>query len=115
MAIIESMKALMETPSTMVGLSVGMLVGVALLIWLFLKFCDLAKKSAMSAKVKKWIYILTGLGLIGFNYMFSQAFTKTPTDEIIYFEPKMQLALGVSFVFCLILTWAIVSETKEAE
>ncbi|MDD2585419.1 MAG: hypothetical protein PHT79_02895 [Syntrophomonadaceae bacterium] len=44
---------------------------ILLSIFVFLKFCSWAKKFQLSGSVKKWIYILTGVGLVVFNLLYS--------------------------------------------
>ncbi len=41
---------------------------VLVAIYIFFKFCAWAKKFQLSGQVKKWVYILTGIGVHNVQY-----------------------------------------------
>lgn len=87
---------------------VVILLLVVLSIIVFLKFCGWAKKFSLSSGVKKTIYILTGIGLIVFNYLYSvgnKAYVQGDTSGA-------TIALLLSLGWVLIFAFAIMAETK---
>lgn len=82
---------------------------VVLGIFIFLKFCSWAKKFQLSAGVKKIIYILTGVGLIGFNVYYSMG------NKAILATGDWSVAtnaLLASLVWVFIFAFALMAETK---
>ena len=47
-------------------------LGSSFAIYIFIKFCSWAKNFQLSGQIKKVIYILTGVGLIVFNIIYSK-------------------------------------------
>lgn len=45
---------------------------VVIATYIFFKFCSWARKFQLSGSVKKWTFILTGVGVIFFNVLYSQ-------------------------------------------
>jgi len=82
---------------------------VILGIFIFLKFCSWAKRFQLSAGVKKLIYILTGVGLIGFNVYYSMG------NKAIIASGDYSVAtnaLLVSLIWVFIFAFALMAETK---
>lgn len=52
--------------------SLVVFLAILLSIYIFLKFCTWAKKFQLSGSVKKWIYLLTGAGLVVFNLLYAK-------------------------------------------
>jgi len=78
-------------------------------IFVFIKFCSWAKKFQLTAGVKKIIYILTGVGLIGFNVFYSMG------NKAIIASGDYSVAtnaLLVSLVWVFIFAFALMAETK---
>jgi hypothetical protein len=75
----------------------------------FIKFCSWAKKFQLSGKLKKWIFILTGVGLLGFNVLYSKgnAMVNASGDW-----SGATIALVGSLVWVFIFAFALMSETK---
>lgn len=84
-------------------------LSVILGIFIFLKFCSWAKRFQLTAGVKKIIYILTGVGLIGFNVYYSMG------NKAIIASGDYSVAtnaLLVSLVWVFIFAFALMAETK---
>jgi hypothetical protein len=84
-------------------------LAVILGIFVFLKFCTWAKKFQLSAGAKKIIYILTGVGLIGFNVYYSMG-NKAISASGDYSVATN--ALLVSLIWVFIFAFALMAETK---
>jgi hypothetical protein len=82
---------------------------VILGILIFLKFCTWAKKFQLSAGIKKIIYILTGVGLIGFNVYYSMGNKAIGASGDYGVATN---ALLVSLIWVFIFAFALMAETK---
>lgn len=78
-------------------------------IFIFLKFCGWAKKFQLTAGVKKIIYILTGIGLIGFNVLYSMGNSAIKATGDWGMATNALLA---SLVWVFIFAFALMAETK---
>lgn len=86
-----------------------MFLMVVLGIFIFLKFCGWAKKFQLAAGVKKIIYILTGVGLIGFNIYYSMG------NKAILAGGDWSVAtnaLLASLIWVFIFAFALMAQTK---
>jgi hypothetical protein len=82
---------------------------VILGIFIFLKFCGWAKKFSLSAGFKKAIFILTGVGLVVFNVMYSmgnKAFAQSGDLN------GALIAFLASMAWVFIFAFALMAETK---
>ncbi|MGE5391943.1 MAG: hypothetical protein ACM3PE_12865 [Deltaproteobacteria bacterium] len=80
-------------------------------VFIFIKFCGWAKKVQLSAGFKKVIFILTGVGLVVFNVMYSmgnKAFKASEGMDI----SMATIALGSAMVWVFIFAFALMAETK---
>ncbi len=83
---------------------------VLIAVYIFLKFCGWAKTMQLSAGFKKVIFILTGLGLIAFNIVYSMGNAKwTASGDI----SLATIALGASLIWVFIFAFTLMAETKE--
>lgn len=82
---------------------------VILAIVVFLKYCGWAKKFKLSAGFKKMIFILTGVGLIAFNVLYSMG-NKAIANSNDW--GLASVALLVSFIWALIFAFTLMAETK---
>ena len=81
---------------------------VLLGIFVFLKFCSWAKKFQLSGGLKLAIYILTGVGLIVFNILYSMG-NKAISGAGDY--GMATIALVVSLVWAFIFAFVLMAET----
>lgn len=82
---------------------------VLLGIFIFIKFCGWAKKFQLSAGFKKIIFILTGVGLVVFNVMYSMGNKQfTSSGDL----NGALVALLASMVWVFIFAFALMAETK---
>lgn len=84
-------------------------IGVLLVIYIFVKFCSWAKSFKLSGGVKKLVFILTGVGLVGFNVAYSMGNTAIAKGEG---WGMASYALLASMVWVLIFAFALMAETK---
>jgi len=77
--------------------------------YVFLKFCGWAKSFQLSGQLKKWMFILTGLGLVVFNYLYSVG--NTAIHESGDWSGATIALLG-SLVWVFIFAFALMAETK---
>lgn len=77
--------------------------------YIFIRFCTWAKKFQLSGKLKKWIFILTGVGLLVFNVLYSKgnAMVNQTGDW-----SGATIALVGSLVWVFIFAFALMAETK---
>ena len=82
---------------------------VLLGIFIFVKFCGWAKKFQLSAGFKMIIFILTGVGLVVFNIMYSMGNKQfTSSGDL----NGALVALLASMVWVFIFAFALMAETK---
>lgn len=84
-------------------------LAVILGIFVFLKFCTWAKKFQLSSGVKKIIYLLTGVGLVGFNVYYSMGNKAIITSGDYSVATN---ALLVALIWVFIFAFALMAETK---
>jgi len=77
--------------------------------YVFLKFCSWAKKFQLSGQLKKWLFILTGLGLVVFNFLYAKGNTLVESSGDWSFAT---IALLGSLVWVFIFAFALMAETK---
>jgi hypothetical protein len=82
---------------------------VLLAIWIFLKFCGWAKRCQLSGGVKKVVFILTGVGLIVFNVLYSMGNSAIHAGNG---WGSASIALAASLVWVFIFAFALMAETK---
>jgi hypothetical protein len=82
---------------------------VVVATYLFLKFCSWAKRFTLSGGVKKIVYILTGIALVGFNILYSKGNTMVVSQGD---WSGATLALLASLVWVLIFAFVLMAETK---
>lgn len=106
------MLAIFGTASTEGGLYHNPLFVLALVVlstWVFLKYCSWAKNFQLSGQLKKWLFILTGVGLVVFNYLYSKGNAIITGGGDWGFA---SIALISSLVWVFIFAFALMSETK---
>lgn len=77
--------------------------------YIFLKFCAWAKNFQLSGQVKKWMFILTGVGLVVFNYLYSKGNTMISSTGD---WSGATIALIGSLIWVFIFAFALMAETK---
>jgi hypothetical protein len=82
---------------------------ILLSIFIFLKFCTWAKKFQLSGGAKKLVFILTGVGLVVFNIMYSKgnAAIASAGDW-----SGATTALVASLIWVFVFAFALMAETK---
>jgi len=77
--------------------------------YVFIKFCSWAKNFQLSGKLKKWIFIFTGIGLLVFNVLYSKgnAMVETSGDW-----SGATIAVLGSLIWVFIFAFALMAETK---
>ncbi len=77
--------------------------------YVFIKFCSWAKKFQLSGKLKKWVFIFTGIGLLVFNVLYSKgnAMIEANGDW-----SGATVALLGSLIWVFIFAFALMAETK---
>ena len=77
--------------------------------YIFIKFCSWAKKFQLSGAVKKWTFILTGLGAVFFNILYSMG-----NAEIVASGDwsGATIALLASLAWVLVFAFVLMAETK---
>lgn len=77
--------------------------------YIFIKFCSWAKSFQLSGQLKKWLFILTGLGLVGFNFLYTKGNTLVEHSGDWSFA---SIALVASLIWVFIFAFALMAETK---
>ncbi|NLX89546.1 MAG: hypothetical protein GXZ09_09095 [Syntrophomonadaceae bacterium] len=85
------------------------LLVIFITVFVFLKFCGWAKKQSMSAGAKKGIYILTGVGVVAFNVMYSMGNSAFKQGEGL---SMATIAVVSALLWVFIFSYALMSETK---
>ena len=77
--------------------------------YVFIKFCSWAKNFQLSGKLKKWIFIFTGIGLLVFNVLYSRgnAMVEASGDW-----SGATIAVLGSLIWVFIFAFALMAETK---
>lgn len=84
-------------------------LGVLLSIYIFLKFCGWAKKFELSGGFKKTIFILTAVGLIGFNVLYSMGNAAIEAGDG---WGTATVALLAALIWAFVFAFALMAETK---
>ncbi len=82
---------------------------VLLAIFIFLKFCGWAKSFKLSGGFKKTIFILTGLGLIGFNVLYSIGNSAITAG---HGWGTATIALLAAIIWAFVFAFTLMAETK---
>ncbi|MGI6453399.1 MAG: hypothetical protein ACOX0E_08060 [Syntrophomonadaceae bacterium] len=85
----------------------GLLV-ILLSIWIFFKYCKWARKFQLSGGVKKIVFILTGLGLLGFNILYYYGNSMVLEGDWTH----ATLALVAALIWVFVFAFALMAETK---
>ncbi|MEN6390598.1 MAG: hypothetical protein ABFD04_09270 [Syntrophomonas sp.] len=104
----EAAAAEVAGPLGLLNNPVVQLLIVALAIFIFIKYCGWAKGFTLSSGFKKIIFILTGVGLVGFNIFYSMgnsAIAEKGWSMATY-------ACVASLVWVFIFAFALMAETK---
>jgi len=88
---------------------VVLILMVLVAIYIFFKFCSWAKNFQLSGKVKKWTFILTGLGVVFFNVLYSQGNTQILTSGD---WSGATTALLASLAWVVLFAFVLMAETK---
>ena len=91
--------------------SIFALLAILVAIFIFIKFCSWAKKFQLSAGFKKIIFILTGVGLIVFNVLYSlgnKTFAASHNQDL----SMATIALASAMVWTFIFAFTLMAETK---
>ena len=86
-----------------------LIIMVFLACYIFLKFCTWAKKFQLSGSVKKWVFILTGFAVVGFNMLYSQGNAKIALTGD---WSGATTALLASLAWVIFFAFVIMAETK---
>lgn len=89
--------------------SLVVFLGILLSIFIFLKFCGWAKKFELSGGFKKIIFILTAIGLIGFNVLYSMG---NAAIEAGNGWGTASIALLAALIWAFVFAFALMAETK---
>ncbi|PKM78682.1 MAG: hypothetical protein CVU90_01405 [Firmicutes bacterium HGW-Firmicutes-15] len=82
---------------------------VLIAIYVFVKFCSWAKTFQLSGQLKKWMFILTGIGVVFFNILYSQG-----NSQIIESGNwgGATTALLASLAWVFVFAFVLMAETK---
>jgi hypothetical protein len=86
-----------------------LIIMVLLAVYLFVKFCSWAKKFQLSGALKKWVFIITGIGIVFFNILYSQGNTKIAENGD---WSGATTALVASLVWVFFFAFVLMAETK---
>lgn len=98
-------------PAGLLGNDFVTLLIVLAAIFIFIKFCSWAKSVQLSAGFKKAIFILTGVGLVVFNVLYSMGNKAIVASEGMDIS-MATIALGAAMVWVFIFAFALMAETK---
>ncbi|HCF49159.1 MAG TPA: hypothetical protein DER60_02685 [Syntrophomonas sp.] len=85
------------------------LLVIILTVFIFLKFCGWAKKRTMPAGTKKGIFILTALGAVAFNVMYSLGNSAFEQGQGLNMAT---IAVVSALLWVFVFSYALMSETK---
>lgn len=86
-----------------------LLLTVLVATYIFMKFCGWAKGFQLSGSVKKWVFILTGVGLVFFNVLYSMGNKQILTSGD---WGGATIAVLASLAWVLVFAFVLMSETK---
>lgn len=86
-----------------------LLLTVLIAIYVFVKFCSWAKKFELSGQLKKWVFILTGVGVILFNVLYSMGNTRI---KLTGDWSGATIALLASLAWVLVFSFVLMADTK---
>lgn len=81
---------------------------VLVTIFIFIKFCGWAKSFKLSGGFKKLVFLLTGVGLVGFNILYAKGNAAIATQG----WTLANYAVIGSLVWVFIFAFALMAETK---
>ena len=86
-----------------------LLLTVLVATYIFMKFCGWAKGFQLSGSLKKWVLILTGVGLVFFNILYSMG-----NKQILATGDwgGATIALLASLAWVLVFAFVLMAETK---
>ncbi|NLF45796.1 MAG: hypothetical protein GX581_06955 [Syntrophomonadaceae bacterium] len=84
------------------------IVAIILAVYIFIKFCSWAKGFQMSGSVKKAIFILTGVALVGLNVLYAVGNAGVRAGN--WNGAFIALAVAIAWVF--VFAFALMSENK---
>lgn len=86
-----------------------LIVMVLVATYIFFKFCSWAKKFQLSGTVKKWTFILTGIGVIFFNVLYSMGNSKVALSGD---WSGATTAVLASLAWVVVFAFVLMAETK---
>lgn len=86
-----------------------LIVMVLAVTYFFIKFCSWAKKFQLSGQLKKWTFILTGLGIVFFNVLYSMGNTTIHESGD---WSGATTALLASLAWVIVFAFVLMAETK---
>lgn len=86
-----------------------LIITVLVATYIFVKFCTWAKKFQLSGQLKKWVFILTGVGVVFFNVLYSLG-NKEITASGDW--NGATIALLASLAWVLVFAFVLMAETK---
>lgn len=86
-----------------------LLLSVVLITYIFIKFCSWAKNFQLSGSLKKWVLILTGVGVIVFNVLYSMGNKAIAASGD---WSGATIAVLASLGWVLVFSFVIMAETK---
>ncbi|MEA4923882.1 MAG: hypothetical protein VB084_01110 [Syntrophomonadaceae bacterium] len=89
-----------------------LIVLVLVAIYIFFKFCAWAKKFQLPGQLKKWVFILTGVGVVVFNVLYSMGNSKVSMNGD---WSGATIALLASLAWTIVFAFVLMAETKPAE
>ncbi|MEQ8201491.1 MAG: hypothetical protein ABRQ24_08745 [Syntrophomonadaceae bacterium] len=86
-----------------------LLLSVLVVTYLFVKFCSWAKGFQLSGSLKKWVFILTGVGVIVFNILYSMGNKQIAASGD---WGGATIAVLASLAWVLVFSFVLMAETK---
>lgn len=88
---------------------VVLILMVLVAIYIFFKFCSWAKNFQLSGSLKKWTFILTGIGVVFFNVLYNMGNSKIQSSGD---WGGATIALLASLAWVLVFAFVLMAETK---
>jgi hypothetical protein len=82
---------------------------VLIATYIFIKFCSWAKNFQLSGQLKKWMFILTALGVVFFNVLYSMGNSKILLNGD---WSGATIALLASLAWVMVFAFVLMAETK---
>lgn len=86
-----------------------LIIMVLLASYIFLKFCSWAKKFQLPGSLKKWVFIITGIGVVFFNMLYSRGNAEIGATGN---WGGATLALLASLAWVLFFAFVLMAQTK---